>query len=60
MQSFVRQNTVFSSAVPPALLLDNSAGKFAKELWWTNQEISPVDIIPPWLSVLICHVKDEQ
>jgi hypothetical protein len=60
MRSFVRQNTAFSATVPPALLLDNSAGKFARELWWTNQEISTVDIIPPWLSVLICHVKDEQ
>jgi hypothetical protein len=23
------------------------------ELWWTNQEFSPVDIIPPWFSIFI-------
>jgi hypothetical protein len=28
-------------------------GRLARELWWTNQEFSPVDIIPPWFSMLI-------
>jgi hypothetical protein len=29
------------------LLLDDSAGRIAIELWWTNQEFSLVDIVPP-------------
>jgi hypothetical protein len=28
--------------------------------WWTNQEFSPVDIIPPWFSMLIYYLGDEQ
>jgi hypothetical protein len=35
------------------LLLDDSAGRIARELWWMNQEFSPLDIIPPWFSMLI-------
>jgi hypothetical protein len=31
---------------PPALLLDDSIGRIARELWLANQEFSPVDIIP--------------
>jgi hypothetical protein len=27
-----------------------------KELWWMNQEFSPVDIIPPWFSMVVYHV----
>jgi hypothetical protein len=27
--------------------------------WWTNQDFSPVDIIPPWFSTLIYHLGDE-
>jgi hypothetical protein len=27
-------------------------------LWWTNQ-FSPADIIPPWFSMLIYHLRDE-
>jgi hypothetical protein len=37
----------FLHQVPPDLLLDNSAGKIARELWWMNQEFSPVEIISP-------------
>jgi hypothetical protein len=25
-------------------------------IWWTNQEYSPLDIIPPWFSILIYHL----
>jgi hypothetical protein len=33
----------------------------AKELRWTNQEISSVDIIIPlWFSMLIYYLGDEQ
>jgi hypothetical protein len=32
------KKSLFPSAVPPALLLDISAGRIATELWWTNQE----------------------
>jgi hypothetical protein len=36
------------------------AGRIDRELWWTNQEFSPVDIIPPWLSMLIYLMGDKQ
>jgi hypothetical protein len=41
-------------------LLDDSAGRIARELWWTGQEFCPVDIIPPWFSMFIYHLWDEQ
>jgi hypothetical protein len=37
-----------------------NAGRISRELWWTNQEISPVDMIPPWLFVLMYHLEDVQ
>jgi hypothetical protein len=30
--------------IPPALLLDGSAGKIVRELRWTNQEVFPFNI----------------
>jgi hypothetical protein len=30
-----------------------TAGRNARELWWTNQVVSLVGIIPPWFSMLI-------
>jgi hypothetical protein len=30
-----------------------TADKIARELWWTNKEFSPVDIIPQWLCILM-------
>jgi hypothetical protein len=33
------------SSIPPALLLDDSADRFARELRWTSQEFSPAGII---------------
>jgi hypothetical protein len=35
---FVRLKA-FSWSVPSALLLDDSAGRFTREIWWTNQEL---------------------
>jgi hypothetical protein len=46
--------------VPSALLLDDSACTIAREFWWTNQEFSSADIIPPWFSMLIYPLGDEQ
>jgi hypothetical protein len=43
---FVRQNVSFPSPVPSVLLLGDSTGTIARELWCTNQEFSPVNIIP--------------
>jgi hypothetical protein len=38
-----------------------TVGRIVKELWWTSQEFSSVDIIiPPWFSMLIYHLGDEQ
>jgi len=43
------------------LLLDDSADRIARELYWTNQEFSSDDIIvSPWFSMLVCHLGDEQ
>jgi hypothetical protein len=36
----------FSLPVPPALILNDCAGRIVRELWWMIQELSPVDIIP--------------
>jgi hypothetical protein len=55
-----RQNSSFPLPCSPALLLDYSAGKYARELRQMNQKISPADIILPWFSMLICHLEDEQ
>jgi hypothetical protein len=49
---------IFPSPITPDLLLDDSAGS-VRELWWTNQELSPADIIPPWFSMLISHLGDK-
>jgi hypothetical protein len=32
----------------------------AREFWRTNHEFYPVDIIPPWFSMLIYDLGDEQ
>jgi hypothetical protein len=37
-----------------------TAGGIARELREMNQEFSPVDTIPPWFSMLIYHMGDEQ
>jgi hypothetical protein len=36
---------IIFTPVPPALVQDDSAGMIARELWWTNRDFSPVDII---------------
>jgi hypothetical protein len=33
------------------LLPDDLAGRITRDLWWTNQEFSPVNIIPPWFTL---------
>jgi hypothetical protein len=43
---------IISFASSSCLLLDGSADRISRELWWTNQ-FPLVDIIPPWLSMLI-------
>jgi hypothetical protein len=32
-----------------------TAGRIARKFWWKNQ-CFPVDIIPPWFSMLIYHL----
>jgi hypothetical protein len=46
---------IIPSPVPPDLVLDISAGRISRELWWTNQEFSAVDISPPRFSILVYH-----
>jgi hypothetical protein len=50
----------FLRQVSLELLLRSSAGRIAKELWWTNQALCLVDIISPWIPMLIYHLGDEQ
>jgi hypothetical protein len=56
----MRQNSSFPLPVPPALQRVDHAGRIARELWWTNQKFFSVDIIPPWFSMPIYHLGDEQ
>jgi hypothetical protein len=49
----------FLSPILPACYLV-TAGKIEREIWWINQEFSSVDIIPPWFSMLKCHLEEEQ
>jgi hypothetical protein len=30
-----------------------TAGRIVRKIWWKNQQFFPVDIIPPWFSILI-------
>jgi hypothetical protein len=45
----------FLRSVPPAVLLDDYAGRIARKLWWTNPEFSLAGIIPSRFSMLIYH-----
>jgi hypothetical protein len=43
------------------VLSNDSSGRIARELWWTSQGFSSVDIIiPPWFSMLIYRLRNEQ
>jgi hypothetical protein len=43
------------------LLPEDSDGRIARELWWTNHEFSSFIIItPPWFAMLINHLLEEQ
>jgi hypothetical protein len=42
-------------ALPP-VCYQMTAGRIARELWWTNQKFSSVDIIPPWFYMLLYHL----
>jgi hypothetical protein len=56
---FLRQSSAFLRHVSPASLLGGYVGKIARNLWWMNHEFSSVNvIIPPWLSIIIRHVVD--
>jgi hypothetical protein len=55
---FVRPNSFCS--VPLDLLLGESAGIIVIQIWWTNEEFSPVDIIPPCFFMLTYHLGYEQ
>jgi hypothetical protein len=44
MDKGTSKKSSFLSPVPPALLLDYSAGRVVIELWWTNQEFFRADV----------------
>jgi hypothetical protein len=51
----------FTPFVRPSHLLPNdSAGRNARELWWTSQELSSASIISPWFSHAHISRGDEQ
>jgi hypothetical protein len=54
---FYRAKFITFFAGSSCLLLDDSPGKISRELWWMNQKISPINIIPPWFSMLIYHLE---
>jgi hypothetical protein len=56
----VRYNSSFPFPFPFDLLLGDSAIRITRDLWWTNQEFYPFDIIALWFSMLIYHLGDEQ
>jgi hypothetical protein len=37
-----------------------TAGRTSRELWWTNQEFSFVDVIPPCFYMFIYDLGDEE
>jgi hypothetical protein len=37
-----------------------TAGGIASDLWYMNQEFSPVDISSPWLSIFISYLAGEE
>jgi hypothetical protein len=52
---FARPNLSLSLPVPPACY-QMTAVRIARELWCINQKFSSVNIIPPWLSMIIYHL----
>jgi hypothetical protein len=56
---FRKAKFIISFARSSCLVLDNSAGTIAREIWCTKQEFS-ADVIPPWVSMLIYGLGDEQ
>jgi hypothetical protein len=58
-ENSVRPNSTFLSPASSALLLYHSAGNCQRVL--VNESgVSPDNIIPPWFSMLIYHLKDGQ
>jgi hypothetical protein len=57
-QEILHWKNSFSSPCHPLLLLDAFVGHIARELWWTNEEFSPVDIIASLFSMLIYHLEN--
>jgi hypothetical protein len=57
---FFMQNPPFPCPYPPDLLLDGYAGRIAREHSGGHWEFSPVNIIPPYFSILIFHLENEQ
>jgi hypothetical protein len=55
-----KKNSSFPSPVPLVLLQVDCAGRIARELWWTNQEIFPVNNIPAWVFMLVYDLGVEQ
>jgi hypothetical protein len=61
MSKILREAEFIILFAPSSYMLpDDSAGGIARERWWTNQEFSYDNIIPPWFSQVICHLVDEK
>jgi hypothetical protein len=55
-----RQNLSFPFAKFLPICYYMTAGRTARELWWTNQEFSFVDVIPPCFYMFIYDLGDEE
>jgi hypothetical protein len=60
MKEILRNAKLISFASYTCFATRYIAGRIARELWWTNQEFSPLYIIPPWFSILMYRLGDEQ
>jgi hypothetical protein len=55
----MNKDTSKAKLIPFDFLLDDSAVRIARELWWTHQKFPTVDIIPPSFSMFLYHLGDE-
>jgi hypothetical protein len=62
MNKALQDQILIPFAHSSCLLPHDYAGKITREIWWTNQEFSSVDIIiSPWFHMLVSGIMgDEQ
>jgi hypothetical protein len=58
MKEILRKVKFIISFCSSTCFANRCAGRIARDLWYTIK-FSPVDIIPPWLSMLVYHPWDD-